>query len=278
MELTLQAQNGWAVLPATLKSPSGAPRFRLEFPANLIDDAGARHLISNELRQGYELPTRQLLESVLRPSDLFVDVGAHWGYFTLQAATHPAGAIRVIAFEPDPANAAVLYRNLAVNRLSDVVHLVCAACGDRFDIAPLVENSSMMHSIRGVGLKPPFTRGPSKWVPVVTLDTALAHFPQTAEARIILKVDAEGFEPQVIAGANELLNAGRIALVIWECGNAFREGPEREAVGAMIESLTRRNFRHFHAPKSDVVGTFAPFRLEDNYLGNVFSLAPGLIP
>jgi hypothetical protein len=36
-------------------------------------------LIINEANTGYEPPTRDLLERVLRPGDLFVDVGAHWG-------------------------------------------------------------------------------------------------------------------------------------------------------------------------------------------------------
>jgi FkbM family methyltransferase len=275
-EIVLQVVNGWAVLPASLKLPTGLPRFNLEFPANLNEDTGARYLVMNECRQGYELPTQLLLEKVLRAGDLFVDVGAHWGYFTLQAATHRAGNIRVIDFEPDPANAAVLFRNIVANRLTEVAHLVCTACGDRFEIAPLVENSSMMHSIRGVGLKPPFVRGPSKWVPVVTLDTALGHFPLTAGARLILKVDAEGFEPQVIAGASELLNSGRVALIIWECGYAFLDGAERSALIEMIDSLSKRNFRHFRPPGQDLAGPLTPFRVEDNYVGNVFSLGPGL--
>ena len=186
---------------------------------------------THELRSGYELPTRNLLERAIRPGDLFVDVGAHWGFFTLQAATHPARDVTVVAFEPDPANAAILVRNVADNGLTDKVSVVCAACGDDFEIAPLVANSTMMHSIRGVGLKPPFARGPSKWVPVVTLDRALIAFPRAASARIILKVDAEGFEPQVLAGAKSLLRSGRVAIIVWECGRALRTDPSAMPCG-----------------------------------------------
>jgi FkbM family methyltransferase len=190
MAARLGVKNDWLLLAASLTLPNGAPRFHLGFPKEFAADPGANCLVTSELKNGYELPTRNLLERAIRPGDLFVDVGAHWGFFTLQAATHPARGVTVVGFEPDPANAAILVRNVADNGLTDEVSVVCVACGDDFEIAPLVANSTMMHTIRGVGLKPPFARGPSKWVPVVTLDRALVAFPRAASARIILKVDA----------------------------------------------------------------------------------------
>jgi FkbM family methyltransferase len=90
---------------------------------------------------------------------VFIDVGAHWGFFSLQAATHAAG-VSVVAFEPDSTNASILFRNVAENGHVNRIAVVSAACGDTSGIAPLVTNSTMMHSIRGVGLKPPFARGP----------------------------------------------------------------------------------------------------------------------
>jgi len=266
------------VLPSSLKSASGAPRFNLEFPTNLASDVGGLYLIKTELGPGYEPPTRNLLERMLRPGDLFVDVGAHWGLFSLQAATHPSGAVQAIAFEPDPGNAAIVFRNIYRNALVERLHLVCAACGDAAGIEPLVTNSTMMNSIRGVGLKPPYGQGPAKWVAVVTLDDALARFPQAASARIILKIDAEGFEPQVLEGARRLLDSGRVALVIWERGHAFADGQERADMLAMIEGLGRRGFRHLRPPAHDADGALVPYEAVDPYIGNVFALAADLAP
>src|SRR5579862_7284173 len=107
-EVVLKAVNGWAVMPASLKSPAGVPRFHLHFPSYLADDGGARHLVFNDLNQGYELPTRNLIERTLRSGDLFIDVGGHWGFFTMQAATHPVGNVRTLTFEADPLNASIL--------------------------------------------------------------------------------------------------------------------------------------------------------------------------
>ena len=171
--ISLQTVNGWAILPSSLKRSDRSPRFHLHFLASLAGDVGAQHLIINEANAGYEPPTRDLLERVLRPGDLFVDVGAHWGLFSLQAATHPAGGIEVVAFEPDLINATMLTENVGRNKLSNLVTVIGAACGNKNELAPLVLNTTMGHSIRGIGLAPA-ARALSKWVPVVTLDGALA--------------------------------------------------------------------------------------------------------
>jgi FkbM family methyltransferase len=267
----LGVKNNWVSLAASLTLANGEARFHLGFPKELAADAGANCLVTHELRNGYELPTRNLLERAIRPGDLFVDVGAHWGFFTLQAATHPARDVTVVGFEPDPVNAAILVRNVADNGLTEKVSVVCAACGDDFEIAPLVANSTMMHSIRGVGLKSPFARGPSKWVPVVTLDRALIAFPRATSARIILKVDAEGFEPQVMAGAKSLLRSGHVAIIIWECGRAFADGPERDAMRQMVGVLDDLGFRHSRPPSQETDGPLAPFDIDGTYVGNVIS-------
>jgi FkbM family methyltransferase len=271
MAAKLAVKDDWVVFAASLALPTGAPRFYLGFPKALASDAGAKCLLSRELGEGYELPTRNLLERAIRPGDLFVDVGAHWGFFTLQAATHPARDVSVISFEPDPANAAILAKNVVNNGLSDQVKVVGAACGDDFEIAPLVANSTMMHSIRGIGLKPPFARGPSTRVPVVTLDRALAAFPRAHAARIVLKVDAEGFEPQVIAGARALIESGRVAIIVWECGRAFADGPERRAMRQMVGTLEALGFRHRRPPSQEKDGPLAPFDVDGSYVGNVIS-------
>jgi FkbM family methyltransferase len=169
-----------------------------------------------------------------------------------------------------------LFRNVAENGLVNKIAVVSAACGDTSDIAPLVANSTMMHSIRGVGLKPPFARGPSKWVPVVTLDEALARFPQAAGRRIIIKVDAEGFEPQVVAGAASMLRSGRVAMIVWECGHAFADGPERDAMRDMVGCLSALGFRHLLPSRGQGVHGFRPFDPDYKYTGNVVSTAAGI--
>jgi FkbM family methyltransferase len=273
----IELMDGWTVLPASLVSSPGKPRFDITFPTYRADDLGAKVLVETETAGGYELPTRNLIEKVLRAGDIFIDVGAHWGYFTLQAATHPAGNIRVMALEPDPENAGILYANLLHNRVQRSAILVCAACGQDFDLAPLVSNSSMGHSIRAAGLGGGAAQGTPKFVMVVTLDSVMPCFPHLAAGRVILKIDAEGYETKVLAGAQKLLDSGRVAMIIWEKGRAYADGADRAAVIAMTDSLTRRGFRHFRTAEHYADGPLVPFDLsDDDSMCNVFSLGPGL--
>lgn len=279
--INLETVDGWAILPSSLKRPDQSPRFHLHFIPSFAADIGAQHLIANEALGGYEPPTRDLIESVLRRGDLFVDVGAHWGFFSLQAVTHPAGDIDVVAFEPDLMNAMMLNETVARNRLSGAVSLVCAACGNKNELAPLVANSTMGHSIRGVGLAPA-ARAHAKWVAVVKLDDALAQMgkfdtSKSAQRRLIVKIDTEGFEPNVILGAQSLLASGCVALIVWECGRAFTDGLGRQALAQTVALLGAYGFRHFRPPAPRQAGPLAAFDAEASYRGNVFSVGPQLI-
>jgi FkbM family methyltransferase len=274
ININLQTVNGWAILPSSLKRPDGTPRFNLSFPAYFLTDQGAIHLVTNEAGNGYEPPTRDFIERILRRGDLFVDVGAHWGFFTLQAATHPAGEIEVVAFEPELMNATILSENVARNKSANII-VVCAACGNENELAPLVTNSTMGHSIGGADSRLD-GRTASKWVSVVTLDGALASLRKHAERRLILKIDAESFEPNVIAGAKSLLQGGRVALIIWECGGDFGAGRGHAAMVQMVAFLSECGFRHFQPPENGAHGPSIRFDAEGSYAGNVFSVAPQL--
>ena len=78
----------------------------------------------------YEPQETQLASRLLRAGDVFVDVGANWGYFTLAAAHWVGAGGRVIAFEPEPRLFALLTSNLEANRLDFVrAYRTAAAAG-----------------------------------------------------------------------------------------------------------------------------------------------------
>jgi FkbM family methyltransferase len=267
MEVKLPVRNGEVIMSSSLKRAGEAPRFSIAFPKELVEDIGARHLVlNNALPGGYEPPTQSLIEKTLRSGDLFVDIGAHWGFYTLQAATHPYGDIRVLAIEPEPRNGSILFRNVVRNGVEKVVSVISAACGDVPDIAPLITNTTMGHTIEEIALKRPIARGPAIWVPVITLDAVLAKF-SSSERRLIIKIDAEGFEPRIVAGARAILASGRCDLLIWEYGHA----PQDE-VATMLEALSTWGFKHLRPPSQRSEGSLAPFAPNRGYEGNVFSM------
>lgn len=75
----------------------------------------------------HEFIDMAFLLHLLRPGDLFVDVGANIGSYTVLASA-VCGA-RSIAIEPDPDTVGSLNRNIEINRIVDRVRIVQAAVG-----------------------------------------------------------------------------------------------------------------------------------------------------
>ena len=68
----------------------------------------------------YEAGTSSVLIETLRPGDLFIDVGAHIGYFTLLASTLAGPSGRVMSFEPEEKNHAALLNHLKLNQSTNI--------------------------------------------------------------------------------------------------------------------------------------------------------------
>jgi FkbM family methyltransferase len=265
-------------LDAAFADTAGVPRFRMTLPPGLLQDPGIRLLVLHEReRGGYEYPARRFLDAHLKDGDVFVDVGAHIGIFSLHAAGLRRRGVGVLAIEPHPVNVLQLMRAIGENDLGGVIEVVAAAAGAASGTAPLVFNSTMGHSLRGLGLPPGAPKLGALTVSVTTLDGLFAERPELAGRRIVLKIDVEGFEPEVVAGAEGLLASGRIAAIVWEYGLAFRSGERRQAALALESGLNARGFRQFRFPHPTMGGPLVPFAPAFECC-NVFALAPGVEP
>ena len=80
-------------------------------------------------RAVYKLEEADRSARLFRPGMTVVDVGGNLGLYTVLLAEHVGAAGRVVAFEPDPDNAAVHAQTIAVNSLERRWHLVRAAAG-----------------------------------------------------------------------------------------------------------------------------------------------------
>ncbi len=264
-------------LDAAFTDAAGAPRFHLTVPPGLLADPGIQLLVRHEReRGGYEYPTRRFLEAHLMAGDVFVDVGAHIGIFSLHVASLRRSC-HVLAIEPHPTNVLQLLRCIASNDLGEGIEVIASAAGATAGTAPLHFNSTMGHSLRGLGLPPGAPSLGALTVGVTTLDSLLAERPHLTGRRLILKIDVEGFEPEVIAGAEGLLASGRVAAIIWEYGLAFRAGERREAALALEAGLRDRGFRLFRFPHPTMGGPLLPFAPTFTCC-NVFALGESLAP
>ena len=146
--------------------------------------------------RSFEVPETDYLRSVIRPDAVCADVGANVGYFTMLMASVARQGV-VHAFEPLPLNVALIAASTGLNRFTNI-RLNQTAVGDapgEVEFAEAADSAySSMHDTGRKGVEARFT------VPVTTLD---AYFGGGAVD--VLKVDVEGAEALVMAGARALL-------------------------------------------------------------------------
>ena len=157
------------------------------------------------------------------PPGLFVDVGANVGWHSLHAARQQ-NVEAVIAFEPDLFNAYLLDRNICENAIDNVVVSTCAV-GARAGTARLYRYKTS--NLGRHSMLEDYGRG-FRTVPQLDLDAALRNLGFADRPVSILKIDVEGYEPDVIAGASGTL--ARTDAVILEFSPALsRAGGSRPA-------------------------------------------------
>lgn len=135
---------------------------------------------------------------LLRKGDVFGDVGANVGVYTVLAGA-VAGA-RCVSYEPAADTFGHLAANVAANHID--AELINAAVGAN---AGTIRFTQGMDATNHVALDGEV----SVDVPVVTLD-------ETCPNATLLKIDVEGFEQEVLAGADKLLSNPSLLAVIME--------------------------------------------------------------
>ena len=155
---------------------------------------------------------RALSERIPR-SEVAIDVGANQGYTSAWLA---GWADRVLAFEPDPDNAALAREQIRIRQLTNV-ELIESAVSDHEGSATLhVKPKVGHHSLADIGASETIGRVD---VPVTSLDVACQS--RGIERVGFLKVDVEGFEPEVFRGAQDLLAARAIDRILFEYSPRF---------------------------------------------------------
>ena len=139
-----------------------------------------------------------LIEQTLEPGDVFVDVGANVGYFSLLASTLVGDAGAVVAIEAAPRTAAVLAENV---RGHPNVRVIEAAASDTSGRADLLCRRPR-HGTRDLGSRVGRTlalRGVEK-VPVAAATLTEMLTADELERTRIVKIDVEGAETAVLRG------------------------------------------------------------------------------
>jgi FkbM family methyltransferase len=146
----------------------------------------------------YEPTETQLVRDVLKEGDVFLDVGANVGWYTVHAAKRVGPTGKVIAFEPEPSNLAMLKRNVEVNGLSNVVAEGVALSNAEGSFKLFLEKGNLgMHSLvlEHEGGKHYIN------VQTVRLDD---YWKGKGDIKLV-KIDTEGAEGMILDGMRETL-------------------------------------------------------------------------
>lgn len=264
----LRRQNEAVVLPAAFRNGQGRPRFVMRLERALLADPGAAFLLRRESDfGGYEYATRTFLDAHLEPGDLFLDIGAHWGILSLHAASRWPGQVRALAVEPDPGNARRMKDWVALNGLAHVIEVVTAGCAQEPGRGRLVPGGN---STMGFSVVPDQQGG----LQLVSVDSLLDERPGLTFERCFLKIDVEGLEPEVVAGASRLIASKRVAAIILERGRDYDAGPAKQRFLDFLDRLKGMGFRLKRFANEQLAGPLLPFVFTED-LCNFLALAPG---
>lgn len=158
-----------------------------------------------------EQPVQEVIAEILSPGDIFFDVGANVGFFTIIAAriVEPSG--RVYAFEPVRANVAVLRQNVQQNGLANVRIIAKAVSDISGDRQLVVAQHSGGSALSEAEEQPPDALGKIK-VKSVSIDDLVA--TKTAKPPSFVKIDVEGAEIRVLNGMSETIARYRPRILI----------------------------------------------------------------
>lgn len=181
------------------------------------------------MRGAYEQSIIDWAKTLIDPSKLFLDIGAHVGTYSLGFANACAG---VHSFECSPKTFNYLCANIALRGLDYKITPHRTALGDTTGTIPYYIRSPDGGGNSCIDFKD--RECPSVPVPVTTLDSfGFANIG-------LIKMDVEGFEARVLEGAKETLKANGYPRILFE---SWREG--REAEGLPASRLRTELFETF---------------------------------
>jgi FkbM family methyltransferase len=142
----------------------------------------------------------RVLKSILSPGDVFVDIGAHVGYFSILASSLIGEKGEVFAFEPAPAMQKSFLRNLDLNKLANV-HLFPHAVSNKFGEAVFWFNRTET----GTSSLRPVKSNETEEVKVKTVILDQYLEPDVKDRVKLVKIDIEGAELLALEGMWDLL-------------------------------------------------------------------------
>ena len=172
-----------------------------------------------------------------RPGMVLLDVGAHYGFFSLAALHYGGPDARVVAVEASDKAARVLRINLALSGVLQRAVIVEAAAGGSDGRLAVLTTGPAAGDYVAVPAEP---RPDVRYVPMKSLNSIVN---QAGVLPTHVKIDVEGFEEEVLRGGEEVLARAKPILFLELHGPLIRaRHKEPQTVLDLLEAFGYRQF------------------------------------
>ena len=186
-------------LKVRVKDPEDGYRYRFVADSLHSYQRARSHLSKEPL-------TIAWLRENLRPTDVFLDIGANIGTFSIFAARHLADEGHVYACEPHLPTAVQLLQNVVANRLEDRISVISIAASGADGFFPFHykrwregSSGSQLAVDGGLAME---KRVATEFKFALRVDSMIA---QGLRPPNLVKIDTDGLEPQILSGMATLL-------------------------------------------------------------------------
>jgi FkbM family methyltransferase len=190
--------------------PTGTVKLQLadlQLWADAADEGVTRPIL---LHGTFEEAETALVRRVLHPGMTVIDIGANIGYYSVLASRIVGDSGHVFAIEPEPKNRALLAKNAAENACKNI-SISALAISSRGGTARLYTDRSNFGN-PSLEARNIIDRASSIEVTTTTLDDFVTR--EVREPVDFIKMDVQGAEGLVLAGAEHVLSQPGVALLM----------------------------------------------------------------
>lgn len=240
----------WSNINYTFRLPDGS---RFTYPFN---SAIGRALFTG----GFETVEVEFMRQSLNPGNIFFDVGANGGIFTIIAAKKVGENGHVYAFEPGKRELELLKHNIALNNLTNVTVIETAIANKRGVTKFAISRDGAMNSLAQTNHPKQQIEG---WqtIEITTLDDLLEEL--NIYKVDFLKIDVEGAEGLVIEGAKKILLSENSPTILFEASD-LNVGNFGYSVAELIDKLESKDFFIHYFDENDFL---TPIVKKDSRIG-----------
>jgi FkbM family methyltransferase len=166
--------------------------------------------------------------NTFKEEEVFWDIGANMGVYTLYAAIKK---LRILAFEPSPANYYLLSKNIEINQVDDMISSFCIAFSDETKLDDFhMSNTELGAALNSFGeaidwqgkpYHPSFKQATIGFSIDEFIEKFNPPFPNH------LKIDVDGIEAKIIKGAQKTLFDTRLKSLLVELDSSRKDYCDR---------------------------------------------------